>query len=151
MKKARGLRNNNPLNIRLSKTKWLGQITPPPFGEGRGEASFCQFESMEYGLRAALKLLRTYYTKHGCRTIRQIISRWAPAFENHTEAYIQSVARQTGLAPDLQLPPMKEETRHVWCSIVLAMASVECGLSALQREALVPALNKAWVIVPVSP
>ncbi len=129
------MRNNNPLNIIKSQIKWLGEVRPGT------DKRFAQFESMEYGLRAALKLLRTYYTKHGCRTIRQIISRWAPAFENHTEAYIQSVSRQTGLAPDLQLPPMKEE----WCSIVLAMASVECGLSALQREALKPSVERAYL------
>ncbi len=132
------MRNNNPLNIIKSDIKWQGEIRPST------DSRFAQFESMEYGLRAALRLLRTYYTNHGLRTIRQIISRWAPAFENYTEAYIQSVARQTGILPDTQLPPMKEETRQVWCSIVLAMAAVECKLSALQREGLVPALNKAW-------
>ena len=132
------MRNNNPLNIIKSHIKWLGEVRPGT------DSRFAQFETMEYGLRAALKLLRTYYVKHHCRTIRQIISRWAPAFENHTEAYIQSVSRQTGILPDTQLPPMKEETRQVWCSIVLAMASVECGLSALQREALIPALTRAW-------
>ena len=140
-KLARGMRNNNPLNIIKSQIKWLGEVRPGT------DSRFAQFESMEYGLRAALKLLRTYYTKHGCRTIRQIISRWAPAFENHTEVYIQSVSRQTALAPDLQLPPMKEETRQVWCSIVLAMASVECGLSVLQREGLIPALTRAWKMI----
>ena len=135
------MRNNNPLNIIKSQSKWLGEVRPGT------DSRFAQFESMEYGLRAALKLLRTYYTNHGLRTIRQIISRWAPAFENHTEVYIQSVARQTGLQPDTQLPPMKEETRQVWCSIVLAMASVECGLSALQREGLIPALTRAWKMI----
>ena len=139
MKQARGMRNNNPLNIIKSHIKWQGEVRPGT------DKRFAQFESMEYGLRAALKLLRTYYHNHGCRTIRQIISRWAPASDkNHTEAYIQSVSRQTGILPDTQLPPMKEETRQVWCSIVLAMAAVECKLSALQREALEPSVEKAF-------
>ena len=28
MSEPRGIRNNNPLNIRLSKDKWQGQINP---------------------------------------------------------------------------------------------------------------------------
>ena len=39
LKLPRGIRNNNPLNIRLSKTKWLGQIQAVPTREGVGEGS----------------------------------------------------------------------------------------------------------------
>ena len=56
------------------------------------DASFCQFETMEYGWRAAFYLLtRTYYHKYRLYTIRDIISRWAPPSENDTGAYIQNV------------------------------------------------------------
>ena len=60
---ARGLRNNNPLNIIKSKTvRWLGETNC------ESERIFCTFSSMTFGLRAALKLLRTYYQRHGCVT-----------------------------------------------------------------------------------
>ena len=73
MNYARGLRNNNPLNIvKSEKINWQGEVKPST------DPNFAQFETLEYGLRAAFKLLRTYYTKHGCTTIRQIVSRWAP-------------------------------------------------------------------------
>ena len=47
----RGLRNCNPLNIRKSNgTKWVGQI-----GD---DGTFCVFEDVVHGLRAAFRLLR---------------------------------------------------------------------------------------------
>ena len=64
MKQARGMRNNNPLNIiKSEKINWQGEAKPST------DPNFAQFETLEYGLRAAFKLLQTYYTKHGCKTI----------------------------------------------------------------------------------
>ena len=83
----RGLRNNNPGNIRLTKTVWAGQIIP---GTDR---SFCQFQTMAYGYRAMLMTLRNYRRKHGCQTVADFIRRWAPPVENDTAAYIRSVCR----------------------------------------------------------
>ena len=82
----RGIRNNNPLNIRLTATRWVGMRAKQ---EDKG---FCQFNSMAYGWRAAFLLLFSYYYKHGLETVRAIISRWAPPTDgNNTEAYIASV------------------------------------------------------------
>ena len=79
----RGIRNNNPLNIRRSKDKWKGLRAV------QADAQFCQFETLEYGWRAAFYLLtRTYYHKYRLYTIRSIISKWAPPIENKTDAYI---------------------------------------------------------------
>lgn len=52
----RGIRNNNPLNIRrTAKDQWQGLRAQ------QTDANFCQFESLEYGWRAAFYLLtRTY-------------------------------------------------------------------------------------------
>ena len=46
MSLPRGLRNNNPGNIRNSSTVWVGEITPSK------DKSFKQFKSMAYGYRA---------------------------------------------------------------------------------------------------
>ncbi len=93
MKQARGMRNNNPLNIiKSEKINWQGEVKPST------DPNFAQFETLEYGLRAAFKLLQTYYTKHGCKTITQIISRWAPETENQVVAYIKAVSQRTGIA-----------------------------------------------------
>ena len=78
---ARGLRNNNPLNIRLSATtRWQGEVRPSR------DRSFCQFESIAYGYRAGLKLLQNYRKLNGCRTIADFINRWAPPVENTISA-----------------------------------------------------------------
>ena len=139
MKQARGMRNKNPLNIvKNPNINWQGEVKPST------DKNFCQFETMAYGCRAALKLLRTYYEKHKCCTISKIIRRWAPETENNVQAYIKNVSRMTGIGATTPLPPMKEETKIVWCDIVLAMATVECGLSTKQQELMAPHIEIAW-------
>ena len=139
---ARGIRNNNPLNIRLSKDKWQGQIAPSLSGNrgivaigelcdggqrAGGEATFCVFESMAYGWRAAFRLLcHTYYGKYKLRTIRAIISRWAPANENNTLYYIRSVTDRIGIGPDRELGDPQTHPAQ-WMMLGMAMAIVECG------------------------
>ena len=142
MKQARGMRNKNPLNIVKSLyNTWQGEIKPSK------DKNFCQFETMAYGCRAALKLLRTYYEKHNCCTISKIVRRWAPETENNVQAYIRNVSRMTGIGATTPLPPMKEETKIVWCDIVLAMATVECGLDAQGREELIPSIDVGWKLL----
>lgn len=94
----RGIRNNNPLNIRKSNTQWVGER---PYLDGvQMDGQFCQFIEMKYGWRAAFKLLRKYINSYKCNTVRKIISRWAPASENNTENYIQWVAQRIGAYAD---------------------------------------------------
>ena len=71
-------------------------------------------------------LCRTYYGKYGLKTIRGIVSRWAPPKENNTEAYIRHVSDYTGIGPDRDLgSPQTHPTN--WLLIGYAMAVVECG------------------------
>ena len=143
---TRGIRNNNPLNIRRSKDKWQGQLTstPSPFGEGRGEASFCQFETQAYGWRAAFVLLtRTYYHTYRLFTIRSIVSRWAPPNENATAAYIRSVSLLTGIDPDEPLGIPSEKPAR-WMLLAWAMAIQECGEQGLN----VFEMLRGWSLTP---
>ena len=122
----RGIRNNNPLNIRRSKDKWQGQINDNN-SSPKGDAEFVQFYSMEYGWRAAFVILcRTYYGKYVLKTIRDIVSRWAPAKENNSEAYIRHVSDYTGIAPNKVLGSPQEQPTQ-WLLIGYAMAVVENG------------------------
>ena len=137
----RGIRNNNPLNIRLSSDKWQGQRPPSPRRGVGGEAEFCQFESMAYGWRAAFVILcKTYYGKYKLKTIRALITRWAPPKENNTEAYIRHVSDYAGIGPDKVLGSPKECPTD-WLLIGYAMAVVENG----QALPAVPML-KGWEI-----
>ncbi|EAB2832862.1 structural protein [Salmonella enterica subsp. enterica] len=91
----RGIRNNNPGNIRWGDD-WKGLVPK----EQRTDKSFCQFIKPEYGIRAMIVILRNYQRKHGLNTISGIINRWAPTNENNTQTYIDSVAKSTGVTPD---------------------------------------------------
>jgi len=98
-KLPRGIRNHNPGNIRWGDP-WQGLR---PKAE-RDDPAFCQFQNAAYGIRALARTLITYQDKHGVRTIRQIITRWAPpADKNDTQSYIYVVAKQAGFAPDMKL------------------------------------------------
>ena len=113
---TRGLRNNNPLNIRrVAGTKWKGQAAE------QRDKSFVQFESIEYGLRAAFCLLETYRRKYKAVCIEDIINRWAPPSENDTRKYVETVCRLTGFGGKERL----EESQLP--ALVCAMAFVECG------------------------
>ena len=136
VKLPRGIRNNNPLNIRLSSDKWQGQINPSGNANVndndnnsslKGESDFCQFYTMEYGWRAAFVILcRTYYGKYKLRTIRDIVTRWAPPKENNTEAYIRHVSDYTGIGPDRDLGDPKTNPTN-WLLTGYAMAVMENG------------------------
>jgi hypothetical protein len=83
----RGIRNNNPGNIRLSKTAWQGQKSP------QADPEFVEFMSPAYGLRALMKTLLTYHLKYGLDTVESVLNRWAPPYENDTDRYVIDVAR----------------------------------------------------------
>lgn len=113
----RGIRNNNPLNIRVGNV-WLGEVPNPTDNE------FEQFVSMFYGLRAGFILLRRYIRRYHLTTVPDIISRWAPGSENNTVKYIDTVCQLSGIAPDTQ---MKYEDEETLVNLVDAMILVECG------------------------
>lgn len=113
----RGLRNNNPLNIRIGNT-WLGEREHPTDGE------FEEFVSLACGLRAAFIILRRYIRRYHLNTVRLIVERWAPRNENETEKYIQFVCKDTGLMPNTTIQYEDEKTMY---KLVGAMAFVECG------------------------
>lgn len=91
----RGIRNNNPGNIRWGEN-WQGLKKDGK----KQDPSFCVFTNAVYGIRALGKLLKNYQRLYGLNTPRKIINRYAPPFENQTQAYIQSVAQQLGITPD---------------------------------------------------
>lgn len=90
----RGLRNNNPGNIRRNSDVFQGEKTS-------SDREFKQFKSMAYGYRAIFKILFNYYRNYKLDTIRKMITRWAPPEDNnHTEAYIKTVSGYAGIPAD---------------------------------------------------
>lgn len=129
----RGLRNNNPLNIKRNSTKWEG-LAPV-----QKDKAFFTFVSPEWGYRAALRTLQNYNRVHGLTTIRQWIERWAPPCENNTEAYIRCVCQRTGML-ESAAPRITNEV--VMCAIVAAMSYMENGVPAVMED-----IHKAWELL----
>lgn len=90
---ARGIRNNNPGNIRHGD-KWQG------LSAEQTDSEFCVFSQPEYGIRALCRILRTYQRKYGLRDVHSIINRFAPPVENDTESYIKSVCLKLDVTPE---------------------------------------------------
>lgn len=121
---ARGIRNNNPLNIRKGNN-WHGERHP------QTDREFEEFATMVDGIRAAMILAYNLITGrarscHGlpCNTLDKLIARWAPPHENNTAAYLRHVAMAAGITTREPLYPIKKTQ---FCSVIAAMACVECG------------------------
>lgn len=136
----RGLRNNNPLNIRKAdNVRWVGTPAQQP------DRQFVTFWSMAYGYRAAWKLLGNYklrLLKEGKPyTVRNILNRWAPPTENDTEAYIRFVCSHARLEPDSTVPhPVLDKPQDSTLMLIIeAMTAMECGipLEQVDRNAIV--------------
>lgn len=113
----RGIRNNNPLNIRIGNT-WLGEVPDPT------DSEFEQFVSVFYGLRAGFIILRRYIRRYGRNTVSKIVRAWAPSTENNCESYIKIVCHRTNIDSE---KPILYEDQKTMCALVSAMCVVECG------------------------
>jgi hypothetical protein len=96
-KVARGIRNNNPGNIRIG-INWLGRVVP-----GK-DLSFVEFKTMPLGVRALyIDLINKH--KSGLNTIQKVIYKYAPPSENLTDAYVAAVAQSMGIPPTQVFSP----------------------------------------------
>nr|DAM30741.1 MAG TPA: virion protein [Caudoviricetes sp.] len=125
---TRGLRNNNPGNIRNSDaTDWQGEVKKT----AKKDNVFEEFEDMAHGYRALIKLLQNYRKKHNCKTIADFINRWAPRTENDTTGYIQRVCRE------MQVPTTYEpdvNDKATMCNFAAAISQVENGVPAVMAD-----------------
>lgn len=122
MSVPRGIRNNNPLNIRKGNN-WRGER------KVQTDKAFEEFETLQYGLRAGLKLIRNQISGfNGSRpkfnTIGKLIKVWAPPSENQTLRYVDFVCQAVGKQP---FDIIREDDQKLICEIARAMAFVECG------------------------
>ena len=134
----RGIRNNNPLNIRHSTDRWRG------IRAKQTDPAFVQFTSMAMGYRAAWRILKSYHQRFLREqrpfTPRNIIHRWAPHTENNSVAYLRAVCLLTGLGGNEGLPwpqetelPYNQESDVIESPVRLVlllkgMTCVECGI-----------------------
>lgn len=134
---SRGLRNNNPGNLRHSAN---GKLLKPYFGEVRPvqDSSFRKFKTMADGYRAMLHQLKAYFNR-GLNTIEKIIYTYAPPSENNTEKYISDLVKWTGLSRS-QVLSFSDKTKIV--SLVAAMSRKENG-----KVANIEDIEKGYVLL----
>lgn len=98
---TRGVRNRNPGNIDYNPANhWQGQLG---MEVGVPRPRFARFDTPENGIRALGRVLLTYQRKHGLKTVKAIIARWAPSVENDTAAYVRAVEANTGTRPGAEI------------------------------------------------
>ena len=114
---SRGLRNNNPGNIKYGK--WA--VSHGAVGR---DGPFAVFPDMATGQAAMSALLNGYYAG-GKQTISGIVSKWAPGSENNTAGYIASVSKQTGIGANDHL------TRAQLAMVQRAMTIQENGYAGV--------------------
>lgn len=114
MKKPRGIRNNNPANIRWGEN-WDGL-------DEKGmekDPAFCVFKEVKWGIRALAKILMTYKRKYGLDTIKGIICRFAPPNENDTSSYMQHIADALGVGIEDKINIMDTQTMFVLIKAII--------------------------------
>jgi len=132
---ARGIRNNNPGNIRRSSTDWRGEVPG-------ADAAFETFATPADGIRAIAKLLVNYQERYGLTTLRGLINRYAPPSENNTTAYVDAVAAKAHIGPDqvVRLRQQPETLEHVVTAIIRHENGVQPYSAELIRGAVRSAL-----------
>lgn len=123
---TRGYRNNNAGNIKINANNdWAGKI---PAAENT-DGTFEQFTALAYGTRALIKLVQRYIAD-GNRTIFAIATKYAPAVENDTKKYADSLSLITGLDRAFVLKADKSTIQL----IVQGISKVENGRSLTLAE-----------------
>jgi hypothetical protein len=90
----RGIRNNNPGNLEHTvRYTWSGELLPP-------DGPYCRFDTAHNGIRALAKDLFNAWKSDGCKTIAQLIGRFAPPADNDTQAYIDDVSMDVAVDAD---------------------------------------------------
>ena len=128
---SRGIRNNNPGNIRLGSDKWNGIVG--------NDGQFLKFDCPENGIRALYKTIKTYNVKYKINTIAGIISRWAPQNENDTDAYIKFVSNKTGFKSN---EIVDVHDKSIMVKLIGAIIERENGKNPYTNSVILAGVNK---------
>ena len=129
----RGIRNNNPGNIRHnSNNRWVG-LSPC-----QNDKDFCVFIAPRYGIRALAIILRNYQVKYGLKTVKDIINRYAPSVENNTNSYVKSVCQFLGIT---DTTPIDVGEECVMLCLLKAIIRHENGIQPYSNEELLEGIR----------
>ncbi len=139
---ARGVRNNNPGNIRKSRDVWVGQTG--------NDGSFVTFATPAHGIRATGKNLLSY-ARQGYVTPEQIITRWAPPEDdNDTEGYIKFVSDYLNVPRDTVLDLTDLDTLTRLSMAIMTQENGEGEVSKISKEDLSAGMQSALGLVSLS-
>jgi hypothetical protein len=127
----RGIRNNNPGNIKKNNVEWEGLA---PENE-QIDNTFFVFSAAKYGVRAL-----STYRSYGLNNIYSIINRYAPPSENDTEAYQSFLSKETGYGVLTNL----ENTIEDYLPIVKGIILMENGVQPYSEEEILEGMYLAW-------
>jgi hypothetical protein len=86
----RGIRNNNPGNIKYNVANdWQGQT-------GQDSGGFATFDTEANGIRAIAVILKNYSSHYGLNTVDGLIRRWSATDQ---DAYVANVSAALGVSP----------------------------------------------------
>lgn len=104
----RGIRNNNPGNVKRTTIQWAGMAK-----DQSKDSVFIIFKAPEFGIRCIVRILKTYqkiFSKENrLFSLRNIITRYAPNNENDTKSYMNFVAERLGISIDTPID-IKDKT-----------------------------------------
>jgi hypothetical protein len=124
--RARGIRNNNPLNLVKSSAPWNGKTG--------NDGTFETFDSAENGIRAAARNLRTYRDKYGIKSVRAIIQRWTAGEPAKSQQnYINFVTNKMGVSESDVLISVEQYTQLVTSMIQFENGTQPYDYGMIQR------------------
>ena len=126
----RGIRNNNPGNVRYNGIQWYG-ITG-------SDGAFCVFSDPIYGIRAMARCIYNQQGNASSTTIKDIINAYTPSSENDTNSYIKTVCSKTGFSPNEQINLKDPDTLF---KIIAAMIGVESGYNPYTEDQIRKGVN----------
>ncbi len=141
----RGIRNNNPGNLRIANVAWEGKIPR----EKNTDGSFEQFCAPEFGIRALVKNALNYQNKYNLWTPRAMIWKWAPPNENNSDKYVTDVVN---MFHSSSYPKAKEigadtsfsmtDPELAYC-MTCGIITKECGIQPYPDNVIKRAINAA--------
>lgn len=138
-REPRGIRNFNPGNIIKGSQPWEGEISG-------NDPRYATFSSPEAGIRAMGKVLLNYQEQYHLNTVEGIVGRYAPSSENNTSAYVATVAKALGVAPDAPINLRDGDTLN---RLTKAMITVENGKNPYSDEQIAMGLAAATKGTPL--
>lgn len=100
----RGIRNNNPGNVKFGPSQWNGKIEEAQNTDSKitdpnhsrfGQPTFEQFWTWPQGVRVMIYLVKKYINVHNANTIDTIINRWAQGGNENYKNYLSQRSGKT--------------------------------------------------------